>query len=365
MKLLYGVDVIEGLKTLKDESVNCCVTSPPYFGLRDYGCTGQIGLEATPQEFVEKMVEVFREVRRVLTKDGTLWINLGDSYWNNYGGGSDTCTTGNHEALKQRGRSNKPKSDIYKIKDLIGIPWAVANALREPMFKCAYCGAERRYSVWPKWDNGFFLICGSCGRRCKKQPERVSNGWYLRQDIIWHKPNPMPESVTDRCTKAHEYVFFLSKSAKYFFDAKSIKEPSIYKKPPAVPVGWDTGKGSHRELKGRYRNSALKGTFNGKTEEMADTGQNAFRAIVETRNKRSVWTVNTKPYKGAHFATFPTALIAPMISAGCPQGGVVLDPFSGSGTTGEVALKLGRHYIGIDLNKEYEKLARERIGLFL
>lgn len=322
IKLLYGVDVIDGLLTLPAESVHCCVTSPPYFGLRDYEVKGQIGLEKTPELFVQKMVDVFREVRRILRKDGTLWINLGDSY-NAYNPGRGPAKGENkrhHEIMPAADRGLSCKA--LKNKDLLGIPWMVAFALR-------------------------------------------ADGWYLRQEIIWSKPNPMPESVRDRCTKSHEHVFLMTKSPRYYFDSEAIKEPSIYKRPLAVPVGWDTGTGSHRSLKGRYRNPAPKGSFNGKTEVMAKTGQNAFRAIVETRNKRSVWTVNTRPYKGAHFATFPPALITPMIQAGCPRGGVVLDPFSGSGTTGAVAIGLGRKYIGIDLNKEYEPLARERIGELL
>lgn len=321
-KLLYGIDVIDGLLTLPAESVHCCVTSPPYWGLRDYGAAGQIGLEKTPESFVQKMVEVFREVRRVLRTDGTLWINLGDSYnaYNANRGPSKGENKRHHEIMPAADRGLTCKR--LKNKDLIGIPWMVAFALR-------------------------------------------SDGWYLRQEIIWAKPNPMPESVRDRCTKSHEHIFLFTKFPKYYFDNNAIKEPSIYKRPPAVPVGWDTGAGSHRSLKGRYRNPAPKGSFSGKTEAMAETGQNAFRAIVETRNKRSVWTVCTKPYKGAHFATFPPALITPMIQAGCPQGGVVLDPFSGSGTTGAVAIGLGRKYIGIDLNKKYEPLARERMGALL
>ena len=324
-RLFYGIDVIDGLKTLQTESVHCVVTSPPYWGLRDYGTDGQIGLEKTPEEFVQKMVEVFREVRRVMTKDGTLWLNLGDSYYNYRGKNnrrSDKDLTKRNTLTKPHhnidARPNEMKISGFKNKDLMGIPWKVAFALRD-------------------------------------------SGWYLRQDIIWHKPNPMPESVKDRCTKAHEYVFLFSKSERYFFDNEAIKEVSIYKRPPAVPVGWDTGTGSHRSLKGRYRNSAPKGSFNGKTEAMAGTGQNAFRAIVETKNKRSVWTVATKPYAGAHFATFPPQLIMPMIQAGCPQGGVVLDPFGGSGTTAQVALSLGRKAILIDINKKYEPLAMERI----
>jgi len=329
-QLLYGVDCTDALKKLPAESAHCCVTSPPYWGLRDYGVKGQLGLEKTPEEYAEKMVKIFREVKRVLRKDGTLWVNMGDSYACAPSGGKGTRWQPGREeppgsgvnkskrinrGCGRWGGGNNPATGALKPKDLVGIPWLIAFALR-------------------------------------------SDGWYLRQDIIWSKPNPMPESVRDRCTKAHEYVFLLSKSSKYFFDADAIKEDSVYKRPPAEVSGWDKGPGDHRKLVGRYRKSEPKGSFHGKT------GDKACRAIVEARNKRSVWTVCPQAYKGAHFATFPTDLIIPMIQAGCPQGGVVLDPFSGSGTTGEVALGLGRKYIGIDLNKKYEQLARDRIGLF-
>jgi DNA modification methylase len=305
-KIINGC-CLDVLKTLPDCSVNCCITSPPYYGLRDYGVAGQIGLEETPEKYVQKLVDVFREVSRVLKDDGTLWLNLGDSYWNNFGGGSPSCSTGNREALKARGRHNKPKSDIYKIKDLIGIPWMVAFALR-------------------------------------------ADGWYLRQDIIWHKPNPMPESVKDRCTKSHEYVFLMSKSKKYYYDADAIKEPQADVSMARAKRGvsddnkWTDGAaGQTPHSISQHRNN----------------DQN--RCVSETRNKRSVWTVNTSPCKEAHFATFPKKLIEPMILAGCPKGGVVLDPFIGSGTTGMVAVSLQRKYIGIELNKEYcEEIAGKR-----
>jgi DNA modification methylase len=304
---------------MADNSVNCCITSPPYWGLRDYGAAEQMGLEESPELYIQKMVVLFREVRRALKKEGTLWLNIGDSYWNNYGGGSATMTTGNAGAVKARGRHNKPKSDIYKIKDLVGIPWMLAFALR-------------------------------------------SDGWFLRQDIIWHKTNPMPESVTDRCTKSHEYIFLMSKSDRYYFDQDAIKEKAIWAS--TVPWGWDTEKGSHGTI--NYNNSKnhrkcqLKGSFNGKT------GIKAFRKTGEFRNKRSVWSVSTKPFKGAHFATFPEKLIVPCVLAGCPMGGVILDPFFGAGTVGLVAKKNGRDYIGIELNPEYVKMAQERIdGILL
>ena len=316
---IYLGDCREILKTLPEQSVHCCVTSPPYFGLRDYGCDGQIGLEATPAEFVAEMVAVFREVKRVLRDDGTLWLNLGDTY-NAYNGGAGPLSSlsrgaqTNARPQLETGFGLKVKS--LKPKELIGIPWMVAFALRE-------------------------------------------DGWNIRQDIIWHKPNPMPESVEDRCTKSHEYIFLLTKSERYFFDNSAIKEPAICGHNGSE---FHTGKTGEHQL-GRaqkVRPSKPKGSFNGKTEAMASTGQNAFRAVTDVRNKRSVWTVATKPYKGAHFATFPADLIKPCIAAGCPEGGTVLDPFTGSGTTAEVARANGCHFVGCELNPDYLKLAVKR-----
>ena len=296
IRLLIG-DCLESLRTLPDESVNCCVTSPPYWGLRDYGHDGQIGLESTPESYVAKMVEVFREVRRVLRKDGTLWLNLGDSYSANTSGGE--CPQG--------GKSARPKIDATKYaarsigpglkpKDLCGIPWRVAFALQ-------------------------------------------ADGWYLRQDIIWHKPNPMPESVTDRCTKAHEYVFLLSKSAKYWYDAEAVSEMAIQ------PTGTPIKVCQHKQAK---LGANLTGTLG------ANCGP-------ETRNRRSVWTISTKPYSGAHFAVMPSDLVEPCILAGCPEGGTVLDPFAGSGTVAQVAIAHGRQTIACELNPSYGELIQERI----
>jgi DNA modification methylase len=294
---IINADVMDGLAQLEDGSVHCVVTSPPYFGLRDYGMPGQIGLEATPDAFVSKLVEVFREVRRVLRKDGTCWLNLGDSYAG--GGGhspnapsSKTSKSGLYgEALKSGGI--KPLG-IVKAKDLIGIPWRVAFALQ-------------------------------------------ADGWWLRQDIIWSKPNPMPESVTDRCTKAHEYLFLLTKAERYFYDADAIGEPH--------GSNWiDTRK--PYEIKGN--------------SDRNDGGQPP-QSSREWRNKRSVWEVTTQPFPEAHFATFPPALIEPCIKAGCPEGGTVLDPFGGSGTTGLVADRLKRNAILIELNPEYAAMAQRRI----
>jgi len=311
-------DCIEGMQELADGSVQTCVTSPPYFGLRDYGHDDQIGLEDTPDAFVARLVEVFREVRRVLTDDGTLWLNLGDSYANDgkWGGSSG----GKHvKALHgDTGVGRQRVTTGLKPKNLIGIPWRVAFALQ-------------------------------------------ADGWYLRQDIIWHKPNPMPESVKDRCTKAHEYIFLLSKSPHYYFDADAIKEIANC---GAKGSEFHTGKtGEHQNGRAqKIRPSAAKGSFAGKTEAMAGSGQNAFRAVTETRNKRSVWTVTTKAFKGAHFAVFPPDLIEPCILAGSRSGDLVLDPFTGSGTTGMVAGTHGRKFYGCELNAKYHAMAEERIS---
>ena len=316
VRLLQG-DCRDVLKTLPDGSINCCVTSPPYYGLRDYGVDGQIGMEQTPDAYVVELVAVFREVRRVLADDGTLWLNLGDSY-----SGSGKGPAGNLGKIHNE-REIKQTSGIVpdglKPKDLIGIPWRVAFALQ-------------------------------------------ADGWYMRQDIIWHKPNPMPESVADRCTKAHEYIFLLSKSPRYYFDADAIKEASITgdpRRPYGSKGAWDLdGRPLWQRPQGRVRKSVKRGEFDGKTNALPD--REAFRAVTETRNKRSVWTVNTKPYKGAHFATFPPSLIRPMILAGCPIGGTVLDPFGGSGTTAQVSEEEGRNAISIELNPAYIDLQRKR-----
>jgi len=255
-----------------------------------------MGLESTPEEYVAKMTAVFREVRRVLKDDGTLWLNLGDSYAGSGGAGNQFGQL--DSGLAKYKQSGKPKEIGLKPKDLIGIPWRVAFALQ-------------------------------------------ADGWYLRQDIIWHKPNPMPESVKDRCTKAHEYMFLLSKSARYFYDCEAVKEPAA----------WDRW-GNQTTVKNHPANS-LAARFGNKTISELP--------IRDTRNRRSVWTIPTKPYKGAHFATFPPALVEPCILAGCPVGGTVIDPFFGSGTVGAVAVQHGREFIGIELNPEYIALAEKRI----
>ena len=376
MNLLINADARQ--IPLADGSVNCIVTSPPYYGLRNYQVDEQIGLEQTPAEYVDDIVQVFREVWRVLRDDGTVWLNLGDSYNGSGGAGGDYTEGG----LKE-GQPKYPGRHInnLKPKDLIGIPWMVAFALRD-------------------------------------------DGWYLRQDIIWHKPNPMPESVKDRCTKAHEYVFLLSKSPRYYYDYEAVKEESI------TPSDMQIAKRNKLEHKGQRDPGGRRQTT---------AGFDKINKIYESRNRRSVWTVTTKPYKGAHFATYPPELIEPCILAGCPElicskcgapwvrdleredkrhwterneyskdgkyefeylktkspnqvgrndaqasykspkfidhglkptcncgaepiSGVVFDPFAGSGTTVAVANSLGRRGIGIDLNYNYLQLAQERVG---
>jgi len=309
MLQLINDDCLAALKALPAESVQCCVTSPPYFGLRDYGHDGQIGLELTPAEYVAKLVAVFAEVKRVLKADGLLWLNLGDSYASfRDGKATPDSTRGDDKGtLVPKGSAKNRMAGTFtgtgvKHKDLIGIPWRVAFALQ-------------------------------------------ADGWYLRSDIIWHKPNPMPESVTDRCTKAHEYLFMLAKSERYYFDAEAIKDPVAECSIERAKYSFDSSR--------KRMNSARVG---GADYMLAN------QLVPESgmRNRRTVWTVATSPYKGAHFATFPPDLIKPCILAGCPIGGTVLDPFGGSGTTGMVAIELGRKAVLIELNPDYCALIRER-----
>ena len=296
---LYGGDCREVLRELPAESVHCVVTSPPYWGLRDYGVGGQLGLEPTPEAYVANMVDVFREVRRVLRDDGTLWLNLGDSY-----AGSGKGAWDRDDIQKEvyvpgvTGAKIPTTTPGLKPKDLVGIPWRVAFALR-------------------------------------------ADGWYLRSDIIWSKPNPMPESVTDRPTKAHEYLFLLSKSARYYFDADAVRED-----------GTGRTAGNRGPVKGAGVDDPFFRTREG-FEKVADKPWTA-------RNLRTVWQIATEPYPGAHFATFPRKLVEPCVKAGCPDGGTVLDPFAGSGTTLFVAQALGRRGVGIDLSPDYLKQALAR-----
>lgn len=301
------------LRQLPDESIDCVVTSPPYWGLRDYGVAGQLGLEETPEQFVEAMVGVFREVRRALRTDGTLWLNLGDSYAGARGGGQGknsafvsrtACINGVRERGWDRG-GGKPK-------DLVGIPWRVAFALQ-------------------------------------------ADGWWLRSDIIWAKPNPMPESVTDRPTRAHEYLFLLTRSEHYFYDAAAIQEPVTGGAHPRGH-GVNPKAGKNEDAGDRTRSG-----FNHRWKVKQNASFSASATgLVDQRNKRSVWTIATEPTPDAHFATFPRKLVEPCILAGCPAGGVVLDPFGGSGTVGRVAEDLGRRWLLFDLNPAYAEIAKRK-----
>lgn len=305
-RLLCG-DALATLRRLPPESVQACVTSPPYWGLRDYGIPGQLGLEESPDEYVQKLVEVFREVRRILKDSGTLWLNLGDSYAGSWGAQSRPCDTSlsarQIEAHPKRtGTGSLKRTPGLKGKDLIGVPWAVAFALR-------------------------------------------ADGWYLRSDIIWHKPNCMPSSVRDRPTTSHEYLFLLSKSERYFYDAEAVREPQADKSQKRMAAGYRDSNVDRTDRRG-YR-----GPLGGK---------NGMTFNPDGRNRRSVWTVSTSTYRGAHFATYPPGLVTPCVLAGSAEGDTILDPFNGAGTTGLVALEHGRKYIGIDLNAEYLSLTRNR-----
>ena len=307
MTILHG-DSLEMLKTIPSSTVDCCITSPPYYALRDYGVDGQIGLEDSPESYIKHLVEVFREVKRVLRDDGTLWLNIADSYWGSGSRGYDFTGKLTKASEVQAGSKgtlnlqNVPKlagndnESGLKNKDLIGIPWMLAFALR-------------------------------------------ADGWYLRQDIIWHKPNPMPESVRDRCTKSHEYIFLLSKSSRYYYDYKAIQEPT---------TTYDSNI-RNRDI-GKMNNTPGRSHMNGLKHNM-----------YKVRNKRDVWSVPVRPFKGAHFATFPEELIKPCVLAGSRENGIVLDPFFGSGTTGIVATRFNRDFIGIELNGDYIDIAKRRL----
>lgn len=303
--IIYTKDCLEGLKGLPDNSIQCCLTSPPYWSLRDYGVEGQIGLEANPEEYVERLVTVFVEVKRVLKPDGVLWLNLGDSYWGSGKAGKNPEYMDRHTEfgkLTHRdssgfGRPTNGKHPVIKPKDLVGIPWMVAFALR-------------------------------------------AKGWYLRQDIIWHKPNPMPESCTDRCTKAHEYIFLLAKSRRYYFDHEAIKTPA-------------KGKTLH-DLTAMV---SKKGSQDQMVNNLRQTRDEPYL----TANRRSVWSIRKKPLKEAHFAAFPPDIPELCILAGSREGDIILDPFLGAGTTALVAKRLGRRYIGFELNPRYVQIAKERL----
>lgn len=344
-KIMQGSS-LERLKELPDGCVNCCVTSPPYWGLRDYGVEGQYGLEKTPEEYVAKMVLLFREVRRVLKDDGTLWLNVGDSYARIPQNETDPIKNSGFHSVNgsavadANARNGRGVPAGLKPKDLVGIPWMLAFALR-------------------------------------------ADGWYLRQDIIWHKPNPMPESVTDRCTKSHEYIFLMSKSDRYYYNANAIKTPmveaslarlsqDIYNQNGSarVPgktngamkaVGMFVGGKKHKNLEDKgQKNHSFHSTRNSNGQEWQNADGKA--------NRKSVWTITTKPFSEAHFATFPEEIPELCIKAGCPEDGVVLDPFMGAGTTAVVARKLNRNFIGFELNPAYIEIAerrlRKELGMF-
>ena len=300
--ILFG-DCLQTLKEF-DEKARCCITSPPYYGLRNYGSEDcQIGLEESPEEYIQKLVEVFREVRNNLTEDGTLWLNIGDSYYNYRPGKGQALvkqTVANtKQDLPDKCARRGNKLEGLKEKDLIGIPWMLAFALR-------------------------------------------ADGWYLRQDIIWHKPNPMPESVKDRCTKSHEYLFLLSKNKKYYYNHEAIKEPAVGERWGGnTPINMNNTKDTNNQFSGLTRPRKM---------------------IYDKRNKRSVWKVTNKPYKGSHFAVFPPDLIKPCILAGSEKNDIILDPFMGSGTTAFVAKELGRDYIGCELHEDYGKLIQKRLN---
>lgn len=328
-------DCRELLRAMADQSVHSCVTSPPYWGLRDYGVEGQIGMERTPEEYIEQLVAVFREVRRVLRNDGTLWLNLGDSYANDgkWGGSS-----GGKHAKALHGNTSIGRTKVntgLKPKDLVGIPWRVALALQ-------------------------------------------ADGWYLRQDIIWAKPNPMPESVRDRCTKAHEYLFLLSKGPRYYFDQDAIAEELAPASVSRLSQDVENQIGSDR-VPGKT-NGTMKAVARSRRDGFIREGRSACHVLpgqsaaqhradreestydVGRRNRRSVWTVPTQPFREAHFATYPVELIEPCLLAGCPAGGVVLDPFGGAATTGVAADQLGRSAVLIELNPDYADIGRRRIA---
>lgn len=301
-------DALDLLRTLPSESVHTCVTSPPYYGQRDYGVDGQIGREETLEAYIEKLVLVFREVRSVLCPTGTLWLNVGDTYATGTRAGrqqSSNPGVGANRPEAQNGIRRIGNPTGCKTKELIGVPWLLALALR-------------------------------------------ADGWYLRQDIIWQKPNAMPESVKDRCTKSHEYIFLMSKAERYYFDAAAISEPVTSSKGNAK-----TFRGGGAYTGGRSHDNSAQVERESHGNQENQTGR---------RNKRDVWSISTKGYAGAHFATFPEKLVEPCVLAGCPVGGTVLDPFAGSGTTGVVAKRLGRGFVGCEISPTYAKMAEERIA---
>jgi len=315
-------DALETLRTMPDEHVQCCVTSPPYYGLRDYAADGQIGLEPSMDEYLAKLVDVFSEVRRVLKRDGVLWLNMGDSYagsWGDKGRQGDGAMQGRSViaarqicvAAKKKYRTGSIPANGWglKPKDLIGMPWRVAFALQQ-------------------------------------------SGWWIRSDIVWHKSNPMPESVTDRPTKSHEYIFFLSKSRRYYYDADSIREPL---RPKTYTTFGTRPRATGNDALGGVKSDNWGLTISVRKPRLRSDGG------IAGANKRTVWTVATQPSRRHHYASFPEQLVEPCVLAGSRHGDLVLDPFCGSGTTGVVALRHGRHFVGIEINPNYCKMSSERI----
>lgn len=303
-------DALYALRELPEESVHCCVTSPPYYALRDYGLDMQIGREDTPEQYIDRLTEVFRELRRVLRSDGTLWLNIADTY----------CGTGNKgyhaDPKNPKGRNGQQIARNNRVsgckqKDLIGIPWLLAFALR-------------------------------------------ADGWYLRSDIIWQKENPMPESVKDRLSRCYEHIFLFSKSKKYFFNYKAISEPIAPATAERLKRGMKGGNKYGKPVPGQPQPQSI--------NRPREHGEIKDADINPLRNKRDVWKINTVPFKGGHYAAYPPKLVETCLLAGCPEGGIVLDPFMGSGTTGMVAAQMGRHFVGVELNPEYTELAYKRIG---
>ena len=355
--ILQG-DALALLKTLPDEHVQCVVTSPPYWGLRDYGVAGQIGLEPTPAEYLARMVAVFEEVRRVLRSDGTAWVNMGDCYAAHIGSTGAQGKTG-----QRANRRHTQKTLLNRATNLqrtnTASDFPVALAARVPQQ-----GLKPKDLVGMPWRLAFALQAA---------------GWYLRSDIIWHKPNPMPESVTDRPTKSHEYLFLLSKSERYYYDAEAIQEKCSESTHARLAQDVQNKIGSTRAHAGGKSNGNMKAVGRkpcpnptpvpmysyDKTTKPRVKNNPSFDAAMaimpDSRNKRTVWTIPTQAFPEAHFATFPEALVEPCIQAGCPAGGLVLDPFSGAGTTGLVAVKLGRRYLGLELNPAYVAMAERRI----
>ncbi|MCO5237920.1 MAG: site-specific DNA-methyltransferase [Chitinophagaceae bacterium] len=400
---IHNMDCIQGMKMMPDASVQCCVTSPPFWGLRDYGIEGQYGLEPTPEDYAAKIVEVFTEVKRLLKQNGTLWLNLGDAYWGSGKAGKNPSYQLNHTEFgkpsthaSRFGIPTTGRHPVLKPKDLIGLPWRIAFALQGfaivPMYSFSqWADILKEAREKDDWELVFFIE--GLLRKYDLLGDLKKSGWYLRQDVIWHKLNPLPESVTDRCTKAHEYIFLLAKSPKYYFDQESIRTPlkdsSVLRllqdielqrgsdRIPGKTNGPMKAKVSGRKLqpdidinggnqaKGHIPMGIEGSSFKGHKGNFKANGELIGGGMA---NKRSVWTVATKPFRESHFATYPEELIVDCIKAGSKENDMILDPFMGAGTTALVASLLNRKFIGFELNPEYIKIANKRLqgrlGLF-